>query len=108
MSNLASSQALCLLKEPRKHCGFPEQLHLQSVLDITKSNFIQNNWYHKINFLIPENLLSDISSFRLIESMMELRPRQGNLRLVFRLFSLMRGLPSIRLTNLKTSLGFPC
>ena len=33
----------------------------------------------------------------LIESMMELRPRQGNLRLVFRLFSLMRGLPSIRL-----------
>ena len=34
---------------------------------------------------------------RLIESMMELRPRQGNLRLVFRLYSLMRGLPSIRL-----------
>ena len=32
-----------------------------------------------------------------IESMMGLRPRQGNLRLVFRLFSLMRGLPSIRL-----------
>ena len=34
---------------------------------------------------------------RLIESMMGLRPRQGNLRLVFILFSLMRGLPSIRL-----------
>ena len=34
---------------------------------------------------------------RLIESMMELRPRQGNLRLVFRLFSLMRGLRGIRL-----------
>ena len=34
---------------------------------------------------------------RLIESMMGLRPRQGNLGLVFRLFSLMRGLPSIRL-----------
>ena len=34
---------------------------------------------------------------RLIESMMGLRPRQGYLRLVFRLFSLMRGLPSIRL-----------
>ena len=32
---------------------------------------------------------------RLIESMMGLRPRQGNLRLVFRLFSLKRGLPSI-------------
>ena len=30
---------------------------------------------------------------RLIESMMGLRLRQGNLRLVFRLFSLMRGLP---------------
>ena len=34
---------------------------------------------------------------RRIESMMWLRPRQGNLRLVFRLFSLVRGLPSIRL-----------
>ena len=34
---------------------------------------------------------------RLIESMMGFRLRQGNLRLVFRLFSLMRGLPSIRL-----------
>ena len=33
----------------------------------------------------------------LIESMMGLRTRQGNLRLVFRLFSLMRGLPSIKL-----------
>ena len=33
----------------------------------------------------------------IIQSMMGLRPRQGNLRLVFRLFSLMRGLPSIRL-----------
>ena len=32
----------------------------------------------------------------LIESMIGLRPRQGNLRLVLRLFSLMRGLPSIR------------
>ena len=32
-----------------------------------------------------------------VESMMELRPRQGNLRLVFRLFSLVLGLPSIRL-----------
>ena len=29
---------------------------------------------------------------RIIESMMGLRPRQGNLRLVFRLFSLMRDL----------------
>ena len=34
---------------------------------------------------------------RLIESMIGLRPRQRNLRLVYRLFSLMRGLPSIRL-----------
>ena len=33
----------------------------------------------------------------LIESMVGLRPRQGNLRLVFRLLSFMRGLPSIRL-----------
>ena len=36
---------------------------------------------------------------RIIESMMELRPRQGNLRLVFRLFSLMRGLPGISLSR---------
>ena len=35
------------------------------------------------------------SRCKLIESMMGLRLRQGNLRLVFRLFSLMRGLPSI-------------
>ena len=35
---------------------------------------------------------------RLIEPMMGLRPKQGNLRLVFRLFSLMRGLPSTRIT----------
>ena len=34
-----------------------------------------------------------IQRVRIIESMMGLRPRQGNLRLVFRLFSLMRGLP---------------
>ena len=33
----------------------------------------------------------------LIESMMGLRRRQGNLRLIFRLFSLMRGLSRIRL-----------
>ena len=30
------------------------------------------------------------------ESMMGLRPRQGNLKLVFRLFSLMQGLPEHR------------
>ena len=42
-------------------------------------------------FSNPENIA------RLIESMMGLRPRQENLMLVFRLFSLMRGLPSIRL-----------
>ena len=46
--------------------------------------------------------------------MVGLRPLQGNLRLVFRLFSLMRGKASfqiiyrIRLNNLKTSLRFPC
>ena len=48
--------------------------------------------------LIPKNLCkNERLVLRLIESMMELRPRQGNLRLVFRLFSLMRGMPSIRL-----------
>ena len=45
-------------------------------------------------------LVDDLHSViirRVLESMMGLRQRQGNLRLVFRLFSLMRGLPSIRL-----------
>ena len=41
--------------------------------------------------------LDNLFPFVLIESMMGLRQRQGNLRQVFRLFSLMRGLPSIRL-----------
>ena len=47
-------------------------------------------------FPFPPSLCETVWN-RLIESMMGLRPRQGNLRLVFRLFSLMRGLPSIRL-----------
>ena len=34
-----------------------------------------------------------VQGVRIIESMMVSRPRQGNLRLVFRFFSLMRGLP---------------
>ena len=48
------------------------------------------------------------SFVRLIESMMVLRPRQGNLRQVFRLFSLMRGFAEYKTNNLKTSLRFPC
>ena len=36
-----------------------------------------------------------------------MRPRQGNLRLVFRLFK-SYARPRIRLNNLKTSLRFPC
>ena len=36
---------------------------------------------------------------RILESMMGLRPRQGNLRLVFRFFSLMRGLSEISLSR---------
>ena len=42
-------------------------------------------------------IIASLHINRLIESMMVLRPRQGNLRLVFRLFSFLRGLPSIRL-----------
>ena len=41
-------------------------------------------------------------------SMMVLMPRQGNLRLVFRLFVLYSAKPRIRLNNLKTCLRFPC
>ena len=52
-----------------------------------------------ISIIIPICVfsLSKLQVLRLIESMMGLRPGQGNLRLVFRLFSLMRGLPSIRI-----------
>ena len=57
---------------------------------------------------VPVNSVSIISrrfprivellpKLRLIESIMGLRTRQGNLRRAFRLFSLMRGLPSIRI-----------
>ena len=49
---------------------------------------------HYYAYLSP-NFISKIE--RIIKSMIELRPRKGTLRLVFRLFSLMRGLPSIRL-----------
>ena len=44
----------------------------------------------------------------IIESLMMLKPRQGNLRQVFRLFSLMRGSAEHETNNLKTSLRFPC
>ena len=43
----------------------------------------------------------------LINSIMVLRPRQGNLRQVFRLFILMRGFAEDETNNLKTSLIFP-
>ena len=41
-------------------------------------------------------------NLRLIESMIELRPRQGNLRLVFRLFSLMQGILNIGIPKKKS------
>ena len=37
---------------------------IHSTLDISKLKFIQNYWYLKVNFLVPENLLRDISSLR--------------------------------------------
>ena len=65
--------------------------------------------YSEVNY-VPQTAERDNNSdcTGLIESMMVLRLRQGNLRLVFRLFSLMRGLPSIRLNNLEMSRRFPC
>ena len=53
-------------------------------------------WLIISSFLLIDtvgSLVFKFSNMILIESMMGLRPRQGNLRLVFRLFSLMRGLP---------------
>ena len=40
--------------------------------------------------------------------MMVLRPRQGNLRQVFRFFGLLRDFAEHETNNLKTSLRFPC
>ena len=37
---------------------------VQSTCDISKSKFIPNYWYLKVNFLIPENLLWDISNLK--------------------------------------------
>ena len=48
-------------------------------------------------FIVLDLCTNDGNKLIIIESMMGLGPRQGNLRLVFRLFSLMRGLPSTRL-----------
>ena len=48
-------------------------------------------------FIVLDLCTNDGNKLIIIESMMGLGLRQGNLRLVFRLFSLMRGLPSTRL-----------
>ena len=64
-------------------------IHMELQIACAKANNYEHNPGH-------EREISPLRS-RLIESMMGLRPRQGNLRLVLRLFSLMRGLPSIRL-----------
>ena len=61
-------------------------------LKLVVESYIEYESCHEIGTL--EHIFS---SMGLIESMMGLRPRQGNLRLVFRLFSLMLGLPSIQL-----------
>ena len=41
-----------------------EQNCVQSTLGILKSKFIPNYWYLKVHFLVPENLLWDISNLR--------------------------------------------
>ena len=55
--------------------------------------FVLNLKYQILYVLIAISHLK----LTLVESMMGLRSRQGNLRLVFRSFSLMRGLSSLRL-----------
>lgn len=54
---------------------------------------------------VEQARLGRLQTVRLIESMTGLRPRKRNLGLVFRLFSLTGGLPSIRL---KQSENEPC
>ena len=46
-----------------------------------------------INYTYIDIIFHQSNTVSLIESMMVLRPRQGNLRQVFRLFSLVRGFP---------------
>ena len=53
--------------------------------------------YESLIYYKPVIFLCNIMHRRLIEYIMGLRLRQGNLRLVFRLIGLMRSLPSIRL-----------
>ena len=58
--------------------------------------------YHMIHYSVYKLLIYKIDLFYfsgagIIESMMGFKPGQGNLRLVFRLFSLILGLPSLRL-----------
>ena len=55
-------------KQPTNQCSIPSLRCLDfptySWLNISASKFIPNDWYLKVNFLLPENLLWDISSFR--------------------------------------------
>ena len=93
---------------------------LVSFMIVLKLDILQNNkktkkrkryFVHEmlVKWLLAHTMLVRLQikqvDEKLIESIMGLGPRQGNRRLVFRLFSLMRGLPSIRL-KLKTSLRF--
>ena len=59
-------------------------------------SLVLNNWA-LVFWVVLEVIMVLFLKERIIESMMGLRPQQGNLKLVCRLFSLMRGLPSIRL-----------
>ena len=46
---------------------------------------------HGYPYWVCKKTVYTVCTCTLIDSMMGLKPRQGNLRLVFRLFSLMRG-----------------
>ena len=69
------------------HIGRRYQKHFFS----TESDCCSLETYMILTIFIDWSRLC--SDKRIIESMTRLRPGQGNLRLVFRLFSLMRGLP---------------
>ena len=71
--------------------------HRCLVISLYTCIYVSVNYFYFLHLM--QNYLTGIllKKWHDINRIMGLRPRQGNLRLVFRLFSFMRGLPSIRL-----------
>ena len=102
-TNSTANKSFLYTPKAMTHHGISSVTCLCCILSIQKKNKYS---FYRFRILYTSAIFihlmgSDIkisySILRLIESMIGFRPRQRNLRLVFRLFSLMPGLPSIRL-----------